>query len=65
VSPEEATHRVLHIDAAKGDNEIAHAMEDDLLWDFVRFVAERTDEIGDTAKAVMAARDLDYDRWYA
>jgi hypothetical protein len=51
--------------AQRGDNEVAHIEEDQLLRDFVAFVAKEQGPLADLARAVGEVMSLSYQRWYS
>ena len=57
--------KVKHIQSLRRDPEAAHVTEDDLLWEFVCYVAELGGELGETAQEILKSRDLDFPRWCA
>jgi len=58
----EAENWLVKIDAHKDDDEIAHAIEDKMLWEYVADRAEDGDAI---AKILLASRDINFTRWIA
>jgi hypothetical protein len=66
VTPEDVEARLVNIEAAKGDNETAHELEDELYVDVLRAIA--ASEAADPqalAERALKAYDLDFTRWYA
>lgn len=62
----EIEDRVETIDRIKGDYEMAHAMEDRLMRDFVEFVAQSGDDhMATLARAVLKTEELDFPRYCA
>lgn len=59
--------RIDDIREVAGDDETAHAREDELYADFIAFVAENPMSRGlaDKAKLVLSTRDLKFERWCA
>lgn len=58
--------RVQEIKDISGDDEVAHAMEDDLYVAFVKFVSENgSPELSEMAKEVLKTENIDFARWYA
>lgn len=54
------------IDAAKGDDERAHGMEDDLRAAFIRHVAETAGgDLAEMARAVLKTEEINFCRWCA
>lgn len=62
---EEVADRVRRIAEMTGDNEAAHVEEDQLLEDVLSAIADGADNPAELAKAALAAREVNYDRWYA
>ena len=65
---EEIERRVEHVREVaedRCDDECAHTIEDDLHRDFIKFVAERDDEIGELAREVLKSEDIKFGRWTA
>lgn len=46
----------------KDDNEMAHALEDDLYYEYVKYHADKGCEL---AIEIIKTKDLDFTRWYA
>lgn len=65
MTKDEIRKTIAFIKGCSGDNEVAHVCEDDLKDEFIEFVAERDDELGELAKEVLKVNDLDFVRWYA
>ena len=61
----EAADTVREIEAMQGDNESAHAAEDDLIKRALREIADGHPYPRSIAATVLQAADLDYTRWYA
>lgn len=63
---DEVIGRVEKIKAARGDDELAHSMEDLLHQDVLRAVADGSceDQVG-CAKASLETLKIDFARWYA
>jgi len=53
------------IDAIKSslDSEMAHRKEDDLLYEFVSYVATRKDSLGEKARLILSVPEFEH--WYA
>lgn len=63
---EEIQKRLAQVDAAKGDPEIAHGLEDMLLEDFIKSIAaDETNPMHVEAKLVLTVSDIKFDRWYS
>lgn len=63
---DEIRNRVAAIAAMQLDDESAHSAEDDLLWDFVRYVAQAAPQpFAEMAAEVSKSFDLDFARWTA
>jgi len=62
---EEIKQRVQEIAKNAGDPESAHSMEDELLFDFVRLIAEQDSEFSAAAKEVLKVAEIDFPRWCA
>ncbi len=65
---QEVRQRVNEIRQRAGDPEVAHAMEDQLYRDVLAGIA--ADPVGGSparrlAKTALAARDIDFPRWYS
>lgn len=58
--------RVAEIDAMSGDDEAAHAAEDQLHEDVLRYIARANGAaIGRLAAEALKTRDIDFMRWCA
>jgi len=58
--------RVSEIDKAKGDYECAHGMEDQLMQDFIKHVAENAPRgLARMAREVLKTEDIDFPRYCA
>lgn len=59
--------QLAEIEAEKGDNEVAHRVQDLLFEDFIQHVADTCQDtrIAEQAKAVLRALTIEFDRWYA
>ena len=55
-----AENWLIKIDAHKRDDEMAHAIEDEMLWEYVADRAEEGDAI---AKILLGSRDINFARW--
>jgi len=55
-----AENWLIKIDAHKHDDEVAHAIEDEMLWEYVADRAEEGDAI---AKILLGSRDINFARW--
>jgi len=51
--------------SVKKDPEEAHALEDNLLTEFIKYVAKRKDKIGEKARLVLTVTDVNPCKWYA
>jgi hypothetical protein len=50
----------------KGDDECGHVMEDNLVWDFIRYISKGgNDQLQEKAKLIQTSLELDFSRWYA
>lgn len=49
----------------ENDPEEAHALEDDLLTNFIEYIAKRKDKIGEKARLVLTVKDVNPCKWYA
>jgi hypothetical protein len=58
---------VARIESARGDDEIAHTLEDDLHQDVLRAIAtgDHEDEPSALAEAALKTRAIDFSRWCA
>ena len=55
-----------HINEISGDDEAAHSEEDDLMRDFISYVADYEIEgISEKAKLILTTGDIDFHRWCA
>jgi hypothetical protein len=63
----EIHRRVADIADMNGDDEAQHSMEDDLRQDFIRYVADLSDNsiTSAMARAVLQTSDMDFARWCA
>jgi hypothetical protein len=66
----EISRRLREIESSKGDDEIAHSMEDDLIYDFIEYLSnlQQSDidyRIVDKAQEILKVKDIDFERWYA
>lgn len=59
---DEVKARLDAINAAKGDPEVAHGMEDTLWLDVLTFLADRGEPLAGLA---IKSRGIEFDRWYA
>lgn len=50
--------------AAEHEHPRAHATEEGLRERFIRFVAERPDELGEMARVVLSTGKIRFGRWY-
>lgn len=60
--------RILEIESIMGDYERAHALEDLLYLDFIRYISKSTQadsNLRQKAKSVLQAQDLDFPRYCA
>lgn len=58
--------RVRHIEQCKGDYECAHGMEDQLMQDFIKHVAEKgSPKLKAMAREVLKTEDIDFPRYCA
>lgn len=64
---ENITERIQEIVELQGDPESAHAYEDMLYYDFVKYISENEEfkELSEKAKLILTVEMLDYPRWYA
>lgn len=62
---DEAKKRVQAIRDAKGDDEMAHSMEDQLYLDFVRHVASQEGPHRAVAEEILKTGEIDFTRWCA
>ena len=50
----------------KGDNEVAHGREDEILVAVLRAIADgRVEDAAEVASAALTTQEIEYDRWYA
>lgn len=57
--------RVQAILEARGDDETAHAMEDQLRSDFIHYIAATDTKLGGLAEAVLGTEAISFNRWCA
>lgn len=58
--------RLFKINETRGDNEVAHTMEDELHQDVLRAIADGTcDDPKACAAEALKSIDIDFARWYA
>ena len=51
---------------AKGDDEMTHVTEKDLLWSLVAYVSQTGDaRLREMAKEVLKSGDIEFSRWFA
>lgn len=66
---EEIRKQVREIKKMSGDPEVAHAREDSLMSDFIRFVANGgpgiSDEVAKMARKVLTVKEINFQRYYA
>ena len=59
-------YRVDGIRAINGDDEAAHSMEDDLMRDFIQYVADTaTPSLAEKARVVLSTSEINFNRWCA
>jgi len=61
----EIKRKIEEIKAAKSDYENAHTLEDALRQEFILFIAQRCDSLGDKARLVLSTDDIDFERYCA
>lgn len=57
--------RINNIELIKKDFERAHGEEDELLWDFVRFVANSNQQYAELAKEILKLENISFPRYCA
>lgn len=66
---EEIKERLIEIENLKYDDESAHAMEDQLLHDFIDAIKNRKyetiEEVIIVANEISKVQDIEFSRWYA
>lgn len=62
---DEVAARIEKIKERVGDNESAHAEEDELYETVLRSIADGAENAQALAAAAIKAYDIDYQRWYA
>lgn len=63
---EEIFAKVEYIREISDDNECAHAEEDELRENFIKYVATLDiPSLAEKAKAVLKTNELNFERWYA
>lgn len=50
--------------AENNNNEEAHVLEDTVCWDFIEYVAERSDFLGERARKLLTLCDIDFEHYY-
>lgn len=65
MTTEEIQNRIEHIKEIAGDNEEAHVEQDNLMRDFIRYVATFESPIATKAKLVLTVGDIEFERWFA
>ena len=65
MTKKDALKVVEEIKAVAGDDEAAHAMEDQLREMFISDVAKRKDGLGEVARIVLLSGDIEFERWCA
>ena len=66
MTPESVREEIDRIRAVAHDDERAHGMEDDLLWQFVVWCANTgTPEVRAVANEVLSSQPLPFSRWCA
>jgi len=53
------------IEAIQYDAETAHSLEDELRAMFIKYIAERDDELGHLARIILSTNNLSFPRWCA
>jgi len=61
----EIQRKIDAIDLAAWDYENAHMLEDALRQEFIAFIAQRKDSLGDKARLVLTTKDIDFERYCA
>lgn len=66
---EEIKKRVQEVNEYKGDDEVAHSLEDNLFYEFVDSIKngeyETIEELIIASEEVMKVREIDFARWHA
>jgi hypothetical protein len=63
---EELRTKINRIEACAGDDEIAHGMEDELMREFISYIAAGgVDDIQYKASQVLTTANIDFQRWCA
>ena len=62
---EEITLRLVEIEQSRGDDEVAHQLEDKLYIDFITYVSHQPFYIAEKAKKVLEAKSIAFSRWYS
>lgn len=62
---QEIKDRVKYIQSVSYDDEKAHAEEDALREDFIKYLAERKDRVGQKAKEILKTSSMLFRRWCA
>ena len=65
---DEVRKRISKIDICQDDPEVAHGLEDNLVWDFIRFIVDdergrSLEEIKLLAKEVLKSQEIDFEMW--
>ena len=51
------------IKATADDDELAHSIEDSLREDFITYIAERHDHLGEKARLILTTDKIEFGRW--
>lgn len=65
MKPDDVFDRVKAIEAMAGDEETAHAAEDELHTDVLQEIAAGSPYAAQLAREALRTLDLKFDRWYA
>lgn len=68
MKPKYIKEKLAEIKSVAWDDEAAHSREDDLLWEFIEFIAHEPTvppRIRRYARMIMKSSDIKFSRWYA
>ena len=65
INIEDVKIKVKEINAIRGDNTVAHMLEDKLYIAVLQAIVDGVDNPQELAKEALKAYDLEYTRWYA
>ena len=65
MSIEEIKKALSMIEAANGDDEAQHSLEDELYAGFVEHISQGQSEYAEMAKLILTTKQMDFARWCA